>query len=906
MTDKTITSKRQLPENYTVIPLAELLPGEKGLTRDTVCVLHFFVKDAEGRRARYWLLRTDIKADDVRRHRHTATVMKLMSYFTREKAHYELCETPADIIDFLREQERSRNNSHIGDEQTDIETYINELIGYAMTHKTADVHITRFEGHADVEMRINRRLQHISQITTKRADELVNCLYATKSVNKQGDINLRMPQDADVTLNINNDVIRLRYSHAPIHPNGWHCTLRLLSGVDLEVGDFKESLVQLGYFPSQAEAMFRIFKRRYGAFLIAGETGSGKSTTLKITLSNWYNYKEGTINILTAEDPPEYVIHGAKQTPVNKSGKGLPEGHDPFMSVFRSMMRRDGDILMPGEIREASSVNAFTEATLSGHKVVASIHASSAMGIIPRLYNIGTKCRENPVDRNTLSNPNFLSGFAYQQLVPVTCKHCCLTLPEGLKKGYIEQDCYERLCAMVDKSLHAGIRVRNHKGCDKCNHSGLKGVMTCAEVAEVDSSIREYVGNSKDFEADRYWRGLATRLEPQGWADARKNKQGICIMDVAITRVVMGELDPMEAESACDILASPRPEKYRAPVVELHQHKRQAEQPFTAEDPDLLEQKVLEATPVTQLVEPAPVAEEVISTDESEQAVDIEPESLVDQAEPEAQTADDLVSIDSDEVDAIAADLPETVVAVDDEPEAESFEKTPVAAEEPISEEPQDVEILQEPETAIAVEPESEEPEQEVEAVEETDTPAAVEPEVVGDSNGDVDDLSESAEVDTDTPAEEVESHPVPEQDVAVVEQAADAATESAEEPEEDIEPAAHLSYLNQLVEDCYGLDEDDFQLEEDATENLAHSTESDNTPEPVGETGGEPQKQAGSLLAAGYDYSAQVSYGQSWSISWSGAAPKPAATVPPATKPSEDLLKALDSIDGIEQVVQE
>jgi type IV pilus assembly protein PilB len=202
------------------------------------------------------------------------------------------------------------------------------------------------------------------------------------------------------------------------------------------------------------------FQRSYGAVLVTGPTGSGKSTTLYAAL-NAINSPER--NIITIEDPVEYQMAGVNQLQVNLKA-GLT-----FATGLRSMLRADPDVIMVGEIRDAETARIAVESALTGHLVLSTLHTNDAPSAISRLTEMGVE--------------PFLSASAVvcvvaQRLVRTLCNYC-------------KQRTLLNVAALEGAGFHAAFDVEAYepKGCARCGGSGYKGRVGVYEVMEMSEEL---------------------------------------------------------------------------------------------------------------------------------------------------------------------------------------------------------------------------------------------------------------------------------------------------------------------------------------------------------------------------------------------------------------------------------
>ena len=201
----------------------------------------------------------------------------------------------------------------------------------------------------------------------------------TARIKLLADLNIaekRLPQDGRFSVRIDEQKVDFRVASLPT-AYGEKVVLRLLDKANVEV-----DLGKLGFEQRDYERYEAIFRRPYGATLVTGPTGSGKSTTLYATLKELNSSEK---NIITVEDPVEYKIPGLNQVQVN------PRVGLSFASGLRNILRADPDIVMIGEIRDKDTAKISVEAALTGHLVLATLHTNDAPGALSRLTDMGVE-----------------------------------------------------------------------------------------------------------------------------------------------------------------------------------------------------------------------------------------------------------------------------------------------------------------------------------------------------------------------------------------------------------------------------------------------------------------------------------------------------------------------------------
>jgi general secretion pathway protein E len=265
----------------------------------------------------------------------------------------------------------------------------------------------------------------------------------------------RIPQDGRISVRIAGHAIDIRMSTMP-SAHGERVVLRLLDkqAGQLELGQLKmNQQVGAGYRSALA--------RPHGIILVTGPTGSGKTTTLYAGLSS---INQTSRNILTIEDPVEYMLPGVGQTQVNTKVDMT------FARGLRAILRQDPDVVMVGEIRDLETAEIAVQASLTGHLVLSTLHTNTAIGAVTRLQDMG-------VEPFLLSSS--LVAVMAQRLVRLLCTDCCesadATPPEREVLG-LEGD--------------APVQLYHAKGCPKCNMTGYRGRTGIYELIEVDETLR--------------------------------------------------------------------------------------------------------------------------------------------------------------------------------------------------------------------------------------------------------------------------------------------------------------------------------------------------------------------------------------------------------------------------------
>jgi type IV pilus assembly protein PilB len=266
----------------------------------------------------------------------------------------------------------------------------------------------------------------------------------------------RVPQDGRVSVTVDNRRVDLRITTLPTQ-RGEGVTIRILDKENAQ-----RSLDELGMDSAAREPFEAAFRQAYGAVLVTGPTGSGKSTTLYAALQELNQIEK---NIITIEDPVEYRLPGINQINVNRKA-GLD-----FATGLRSMLRADPDIVMVGEIRDGETARIAIEAALTGHMMLTTLHTNDAPGAITRLTKMGIEA--------------FLIASAVdcvvaQRLARKLCSHC-------KRRAVIPAD------ALAEAGVRTGMEIEAYEpvGCARCSQSGYRGRVGLYSVMQLSERIKE-------------------------------------------------------------------------------------------------------------------------------------------------------------------------------------------------------------------------------------------------------------------------------------------------------------------------------------------------------------------------------------------------------------------------------
>jgi len=358
------------------------------------------------------------------------------------------------MLEFKRKNEDA--HSAFSTENAPVIRITNSLLKQAVDAEASDIHLEPFKDFAIIRMRVDGILSEINQIPSNvykslctRLKIMANMDIATKLV----------PLDGKITENIDGLDYDFRVSSLPTM-YGEKLVIRVLYKVERFI-----NLDSLGFSSDKVTLLRDILKLSHGMILVAGPTGSGKSTTL-YALLNEINSK--CKNIITIEDPIEYNMPRVNQVNVNNKA-GLT-----FSNGLRSILRQDPDVIMIGEIRDEETAHIAVRASITGHLVLSTLHTNGATASISRLIDMGI--------------PSYLVADSLvvvlaQRLVRKLCPYC--------KTEYnIIHDKFEHL------GFKMGEKTYKASGCNKCNETGYKGRTVIYELLKLDSNHKSIIARS--------------------------------------------------------------------------------------------------------------------------------------------------------------------------------------------------------------------------------------------------------------------------------------------------------------------------------------------------------------------------------------------------------------------------
>ncbi len=327
------------------------------------------------------------------------------------------------------------------------------ILAQAVGEGASDIHLEPEEGDLRIRFRVDGVLKEAAHVPKRMISAVISRL---KIMSELDIAEKRIPQDGRVSVSVEDRRIDLRVTTLPTQ-RGEGATIRIL-----DESNAQRTLDDLGMDGSARATFEHSFRQAYGAVLVTGPTGSGKSTTLYAALAELNDIEK---KIITIEDPVEYRIEGVNQMNVNRKA-GLD-----FARGLRSILRADPDIVMVGEIRDAETARIAIEAALTGHMMLTTLHTNDAPGAIARLNEMGIE---------TFLTASAVDCVVAQRLARKLCPNC--------KKRTIIP-----VSALHEAGVKVGTEVEAYEpvGCSRCNNSGYRGRVGIYSVMSLSERLKE-------------------------------------------------------------------------------------------------------------------------------------------------------------------------------------------------------------------------------------------------------------------------------------------------------------------------------------------------------------------------------------------------------------------------------
>ncbi|PQQ35627.1 pilus assembly protein [Photorhabdus luminescens] len=403
----------------------------------------------------------------------------------------------------------------------------------------SDIHLTISPGLTRIEMRIHGELKVVNELSEEEGMALASTIILSMCDVTETQFFPGRQQDGRIKADFLRRVhlYGARYSHTPT-ADGLYVVMRVIA----DDGDKVPTLTQLGFLPQQIKLISRILRLPEGMIVLSGPTGSGKSTTLRTFCRQYLDRTGGKKRLLTVEDPPEGRIAGAIQTPIVCDKSDEEAVRLAWHRALTSALRLDPDAVMPGEMRDLTSMLTAIYAAQTGHSVMTTLHTNSAVGIPERMITMG-------VNAGLIANAQLLIALISQRLVQTLCPHC--RVPWAQKQAVLdeEQRAYlMRYCHAPGTCCVENLYFRHPEGCEHCCQTitlsgrivsrGVTGRSVVAEVIRPDARFFTLLMTEGKEAARQHW---------------VSNLGGITRRQHLLHKLNAGLIDPLEADLVCPL-----------------------------------------------------------------------------------------------------------------------------------------------------------------------------------------------------------------------------------------------------------------------------------------------------------------------------------------------------------------
>ena len=360
----------------------------------------------------------------------------------------------ASNIDMMPEEGEQEVNNAMADEAPVIRM-VNLVIKQAIRQRASDIHWEPTETGMRVRYRIDGILQDILSIPKENQNAVI---VRIKIISRLDITSVQVPQDGRFKMRLSGQEIDFRVSLLPT-TFGQKIVLRVLDKANLSVG-----LNKLGFSKQSMDLLDEGMRKPFGMILVTGPTGSGKSTTL-YSMINKLNTVDR--NIVTIEDPVEYLVEGLTQIET-KSDIGLT-----FSTGLKAVLRQSPDIVMVGEIRDGETADISIKAALTGQLVLSTLHTNDAAGAVNRLVDMGLE-------------PFLVASSLVLVCAQRLCRKIC---PFCKHKVQLPEAAF----AKIKNKVKVDLVFYEGKGCDRCRNTGYLGRLGVTEVLQIDDQIRDLI-----------------------------------------------------------------------------------------------------------------------------------------------------------------------------------------------------------------------------------------------------------------------------------------------------------------------------------------------------------------------------------------------------------------------------
>ncbi|MBV6520616.1 MAG: Regulator of RpoS [Gemmatimonadaceae bacterium] len=395
---------------------------------------------------------------------------------------------------------------------------VDHILAEGISQRASDIHLESQEGGVVVNYRIDGVLRQTMSLPRAVGIPLVSRIKIMSGL----DIADRLrPQDGRARVSVNGKRVDLRISTLPAS-TGEKVVIRVLDG-----GSATLSLATLGLNDYDLRRVQQLANLREGIVLVTGPTGSGKTTTLYSALRT---IQARGVNIVTVEDPVEYKLAGIVQVQVNEKA-GLT-----FAAALRSILRQDPDVVLVGEIRDKETASIATQASLTGHLVLSTLHTIDAASAVTRLLDIGIE---------SFKIAAALKGVVAQRLLRRLCVAC-------------RKPATDPVPGELRRRIPDSVELFQASGCPECGGSGYRGRLAVTEVLIADAELERRIGEAQT--TDRI-------------AEAARASGMRSLFDAGVDHVLNGLTD---IDELLRVLEVPQEVQATKPAAEPRVHERRS------------------------------------------------------------------------------------------------------------------------------------------------------------------------------------------------------------------------------------------------------------------------------------------------------------------------------------------
>lgn len=347
---------------------------------------------------------------------------------------------------------------------------VSAMLAHAIDARASDIHIEPFDDRTRTRFRVDGVLQSVLNLPKNLHQAVVTRIKILSNLKID---EMRVPQDGRFSIYQGKNKVDFRVSTFPTKA-GEKVVMRILDPLSSKI-----DLTTLGVTGRSATLLQEALDKPYGIILITGPTGSGKSTTIAAMIKQINNEE---VNIVTLEDPIEYFIDGVNQSQTHE------EIGYTFANGLRSILRQDPDVIMVGEIRDRETAGLAVQAALTGHIVLSTLHTNDALGVIPRLVDMG-------VEKYLM--PPVLNLAVAQRLLRRLCPTCKLTVTSNEAESKIISDALQGLTADVPAPAIAPSytvhKPNTENPCKECGGKAYKGRIAIFEMLKMTDELEKII-----------------------------------------------------------------------------------------------------------------------------------------------------------------------------------------------------------------------------------------------------------------------------------------------------------------------------------------------------------------------------------------------------------------------------